>query len=198
MLLFIVMPILFSAYGNYLLVLSVGLIDIIFPRINNFGYLLYVLSYLLIQYSIFTEYLTGSGWTLYPPLSTITSTYIISIMFIALTISGVSSLLTSVNYLLLIPYLLHITDLLLISYLITALMVLYTIPVLAGAFLLATSDILLSTSFFTSYSDPVLFQHLFWFFGQTTSTWPVCTVRYIMNDAICWDSIQYSLLKRIG
>jgi heme/copper-type cytochrome/quinol oxidase subunit 1 len=160
MLLFIVMPILFGAYGNYLLVLSVGLIDIIFPRINNFGYLLLVLSYLLIQYSIFTEYLTGSGWTLYPPLSTITSTYIISVMFIALSISGVSSLLTSVNYLLLIPYLLHITDLLLISYLITALMVLYTIPVLAGAFLLATSDILLSTSFFTSYSDPVLFQHL--------------------------------------
>lgn len=196
MLLFIVMPILFGAYGNYLLVLSVGLIDIVFPRINNFGYLLLVLSYLLIQYSIFTEYLTGSGWTLYPPLSTITSTYIISIMFIALSISGVSSLLTSVNYLLLIPYLLHISDLLLISYLITALMVLYTIPVLAGAFLLATSDILLSTSFFTSYSDPVLFQHLFWFFGQS-SIWPVYTVKYIMNDAICWDLIRYVLLLAI-
>jgi len=165
MLLFIVMPILFGAYGNYLLVLSVGLIDIIFPRINNFGWLLLVLSYVLIQFGILTEYLTGTGWTLYPPLSTITSTYLISTIFLALTISGVSSLLTSVNYLLLLPYLLHISDLLLISFLITSLMLIYTMPVLAGAFLLATSDILLSTSYFSNYGDPVLFQHLFWWFN---------------------------------
>jgi heme/copper-type cytochrome/quinol oxidase subunit 1 len=116
MLLFVVMPILFSAYGNYLLVLTVGLIDIIFPRINNFGYLVIIISWLLIQIGILTEYLTGTGWTLYPPLSTITSTYLISTIFLALTISGVSSLLTSVNYLLLLPYLLHISDLLLISF----------------------------------------------------------------------------------
>jgi quinol-cytochrome oxidoreductase complex cytochrome b subunit len=165
MLLFIVMPIVFGAYGNYLLVLTVGLIDIIFPRINNFGWLLLILSYVLIQFGILTEYLTGTGWTLYPPLSTITSTYLISTIFLALAISGVSSLLTSVNYLLLIPYLLHISDLLLISFLITALMILYTMPVLAGAFLLATSDILLSTSYFSNYGDPVLFQHLFWWFN---------------------------------
>ena len=171
MLLFIVMPIIFSSYGNYLLVLTCGLIDIPFPRINNLGYQLYLLSYILIQYSIFTEYLTGSGWTLYPPLSTITSTYIIAIMFLALSISGISSLLTSINYLLLLPYLLTINDLLLISYTITSLMILYTIPILASAFLLATSDILLSTSYFnitgtTTSGDPVLFQHLFWFFGH--------------------------------
>jgi cytochrome c oxidase subunit 1 len=166
MLLFIVMPILFGAYGNYLLVLSVGLIDIIFPRINNFGWLLLILSYVLIQFGILTEYLTGTGWTLYPPLSTISSTYLISTTFLALSLSGVSSLLTSVNYLLLIPYLLHITDLLLISFLITSLMLIYTMPVLAGAFLLATSDILLSTSYFSNYGDPVLFQHLFWWFGH--------------------------------
>lgn len=170
MLLFIVMPIVFGAYGNYLLVLTVGLIDIIFPRINNFGWLLLILSYVLIQFGILTEYLTGTGWTLYPPLSTITSTYLISTIFLALAISGVSSLLTSVNYLLLIPYLLHISDLLLISFLITALMILYTMPVLAGAFLLATSDILLSTSYFSNYGDPVLFQHLFWWFGHLSST----------------------------
>lgn len=166
MLLFIVMPIVFGSYGNYLLVLTCGIVDIIFPRINNIGYLILLVSYLLIQYSIFTEYLTGSGWTLYPPLSTITSTYIISTMYLALSLSGISSLLTSINYLLLIPYLLHITDLLLISFLITSLMVLYTIPILAGGFLLATSDILLSTTYFSSYGDPILFQHLFWFFGQ--------------------------------
>ncbi len=169
MLLFIVMPIVFSSYGNYLLILSVGLIDIVFPRINNIGYLLFVISYILIQYSIFTEYLTGTGWTLYPPLSTITSTYIVSIMFIALSISGISSILTSINYLLLIPYLIHITDLLIISYLITSIMILYTIPVLAAAFILATSDILLSTSYFINYGDSVLFQHLFWFFGLFSS-----------------------------
>lgn len=169
MLLFIVMPILFGAYGNYLLVLSVGLIDIIFPRINNFGWLLLVLSYVLIQFGILTEYLTGTGWTLYPPLSTITSTYLISTIFLALAISGVSSLLTSVNYLLLLPYLLHISDLLLISFLITSLMLIYTMPVLAGAFLLATSDILLSTSYFSNYGDPVLFQHLFWWFNTSLS-----------------------------
>lgn len=166
MLLFIVMPIVFGAFGNYLLVLTLGLIDIVFPRINNLGWLILVLSYLIIQYSILTEYLTGAGWTLYPPLSTITSTFIISSMYLALSISGVSSLLTSINYLLLLPYILAITDLLLISFTITSIMVLYSIPVLAGAFLLATSDILLTTSYFSNYSDPVLYQHLFWFFGH--------------------------------
>jgi len=87
-------------------------------------------------------------------------------MYLALSISGISSLLTSINYLLLLPYLLCITDLLLISFTITSIMVLYSIPVLAGAFLLATSDILLTTSYFSNYSDPVLYQHLFWFFGH--------------------------------
>jgi heme/copper-type cytochrome/quinol oxidase subunit 1 len=82
-------------------------------------------------------------------------------MFISLSISGISSLLTSINYLLLLPYLLHITDLLIISYLITSLMILYTIPILAGGFILATSDILLSTCYFNNYGDVVLFQHLF-------------------------------------
>lgn len=166
MLLFIVMPIVFGAFGNYLLVLSLGLIDIVFPRINNIGWVILVLSYLIIQYSILTEYLTGAGWTIYPPLSTVTSTFVISSMYLALSISGVSSLLTSVNYLLLLPYILSITDLLLISFTITSIMVLYSIPVLAGAFLLATSDILLTTSYFSNYSDPVLYQHLFWFFGH--------------------------------
>lgn len=166
MLLFIVMPIVFGAFGNYLLVLTLGLIDIVFPRINNLGWLILILSYLIIQYSILTEYLTGAGWTLYPPLSTITSTFIISSMYLALSISGISSLLTSINYLLLLPYILAITDLLLISFTITSIMVLYSIPVLAGAFLLATSDILLTTSYFSNYSDPVLYQHLFWFFGH--------------------------------
>jgi len=166
MLLFIVMPVVFGSFGNYLLVLTLGLIDIVFPRINNLGWLILILSYLLIQYSILTEYLTGAGWTLYPPLSTITSTFIISSMYLALSISGVSSLLTSINYLLLLPYLISITDLLLISFTITSIMVLYSIPVLAGAFLLATSDILLTTSYFSNYSDPVLYQHLFWFFGH--------------------------------
>jgi cytochrome c oxidase subunit 1 len=166
MLLFIVMPIVFGAFGNYLLVLTLGLIDIVFPRINNLGWLILILSYLIVQYSILTEYLTGTGWTLYPPLSTITSTFIISSMYLALSISGVSSLLTSINYLLLLPYLITITDLLFISFIVTSLLVLYTIPVLAGAFLLATSDILLTTSYFSNYSDPVLYQHLFWWFGH--------------------------------
>jgi cytochrome c oxidase subunit 1 len=166
MLLFVVMPILFSAYGNYLLVLTIGLIDIIFPRINNFGYLVIIISWLLIQIGILTEYLTGTGWTLYPPLSIITSTYLISTIYISLAISGISSLLTSANYLLLFPYILHITDLLFISYSITSLMILYTFPVLAGAFLLAVSDILFTTTYFSGYSDPVVFQHLFWWFGH--------------------------------
>ena len=166
MLLFIIMPIVFGAFGNYLLVLTLGLIDIVFPRINNLGWLILIVSYLMIQYSTLTEYLTGVGWTLYPPLSTITSTFVISSMYLALSLSGVSSLLTSINYLLLLPYIITITDLLLISFTITSIMVLYSIPVLAGAFLLATSDILLTTSYFSNYSDPVLYQHLFWFFGH--------------------------------
>lgn len=166
MLLWIVMPIVFGSFGNYLLVLTLGLIDIVFPRINNLGWLILLLSYLIVQFSILTEYLTGAGWTLYPPLSTVTSTFVISSMYLALSVSGVSSLMTSVNYLLLLPYLLTYTDLLLVAFTITSIMVLYSIPVLAGAFLLATSDILMTTSYFSNYSDPILFQHLFWFFGH--------------------------------
>ncbi len=165
MIFFILMPILLGAFGNYFLVLTVGLVDIVYPRINNIGYLLVLLAYVLVEIGILGEYILGVGWTLYPPLSIITSTYLISIIFIALLVSGVSSILTGINFVLLSLYSLTI-DLLLISYIITSIMILYTLPVLSGIFIISISDILLSTSYLINYGDSVIYQHLFWYFGH--------------------------------
>lgn len=181
MIFFILMPILLGAFGNYFIVLMVGLMDIYYPRINNIGYLLVVLAFVCAEIGVLGEYVVGIGWTMYPPLSILTSTYLISTIFIALLISGVSSILTSVNFVMLSLYNLSL-DLLLVSYVVASLMIMYSLPILSGIFLITISDILMGTSFLINYGDPIVYEHLFWFYSPIE---PVVVERQHMSTAIC-------------
>merc|ERR1712085_63082 len=177
MIFFLVMPGLFGGFGNYFVPIFQGSPEVVYPRVNNFSILILFLSYLLVILSLVSEFGGGTGWTLYPPLSTSfmslspsSTAYII----FGLLMSGVSSCLTSLNFYVTILNLrsysltLNIMPLFPWSLLITAAMLLLTLPVLSGALLMILADLHSNTLFFDPVfgGDPVLYQHLFWFFGH--------------------------------
>merc|ERR1711976_847534 len=146
-------------------------------RINNFSISILFLSYLLIIFSLVSEFGGGTGWTLYPPLSTsFMSLSPSSIAFIVfgLLISGISSSLTSVNFWTTIlnmrSYYLTLKTMPLFPWalLITGGMLLLTLPILSGALLMVFADLHSNTLFFDPVfgGDPIFYQHLFWFFGH--------------------------------
>merc|ERR1711884_397045 len=177
MIFFLVMPGLFGGFGNYFVVIFQGSPEVVYPRVNNFSILILFLSYLLVILSIVSEFGGGTGWTLYPPLSTsfmslsVAST---AYLIFGLLMSGISSCATSINF--------WITILNLRSYCIilktmplfpeaiflAAAMLLLTLPVLSGALIMVLADLHSNTLFFDPLfgGDPVLYQHLFWFFGH--------------------------------
>merc|ERR1711915_401672 len=177
MIFFLVMPGLFGGFGNYFVVIFQGSSEVVYPRVNNFSILILFLSYLLLILSLISEFGGGTGWTLYPPLSTsfmsLSPSSTGNLIF-GLLISGISSCLTSLNFwvttLNLRSYCLTLKTmpLFLWALLITAAMLLLTLPVLSGALLMVLADLHSNTLFFDPVfgGDPVLYQHLFWFFGH--------------------------------
>merc|ERR1711976_319864 len=177
MIFFLVMPGLFGGFGNYFAPVFQGSPEIVYPRVNNFSISILFLSYLLIIFSLVSEFGGGTGWTLYPPLSTsfmsLSPSSIVFIIF-GLLISGISSCLTSLNFCVTIlnlrSYCLTLKIMPLFSWalLITAGMLLLTLPILSGALLMIFADLHSNTLFFDPIfgGDPVLYQHLFWFFGH--------------------------------
>merc|ERR1711959_263181 len=177
MIFFLVMPALFGGFGNYFAPIFQGSPEEVYPRVNNFSVLVFFLSYFLALLSFVSEFGGGTGWTLYPPLSTSfmsLSPSSVAYLIFGLLIAGISSCLTSVNF--------WITILNLRSYcptlktmplfpwalLITAAMLLLTLPVLSGALLMVLADLHSNTLFLDPIfgGDPILYQHLFWFFGH--------------------------------
>merc|ERR1712111_120640 len=151
--------------------------EVVYPRVNNFSILVLFLSYLLVILSLISEFGGGTGWTLYPPLSTSfmsLSPSSVAFMVFGLLMSGMSSSLTSVNFWITIlnlrsfSFTLKTMPLFLWALLITAAMLLLTLPVLSGALLMVLADLHSNTLFFDPVfgGDPVLYQHLFWFFGH--------------------------------
>merc|ERR1712076_76891 len=149
----------------------------VYPRVNNLSILVLFLSFLLIVISIISEFGGGTGWTLYPPLSTSfmsLSPSSVAYLIFGLLIAGISSCLTSVNFWITIlnlrSYCLTLKTMPLFPWalLITAAMLLLTLPVLSGALLMVIADLHSNTLFFDPVfgGDPVLYQHLFWFFGH--------------------------------
>merc|ERR1712217_758923 len=151
--------------------------EVVYPRVNNFSILILFLSYLFVCISFISEFGGGTGWTLYPPLSTSfmslspsTTAYLI----FGLLMSGISSCLTSINFFITIlnlrSYSLTLKTMPLFPWalLITAAMLLLTLPILSGALLMVLADLHSNTVFFDPVfgGDPVLYQHLFWFFGH--------------------------------
>ncbi|MCQ0971162.1 cytochrome c oxidase subunit I [Paracoccus sp. TK19116] len=179
MMFFVVIPALFGGFGNYFMPLQLGAPDMSFPRLNNLSYWMYVAGVALGVASLLApggnqQPGSGVGWVLYPPLSTTEGGYSMDLAIFAVHVSGASSILGAIN---IITTFLNMrapgmtlfkVPLFAWSVFVTAWLILLALPVLAGAITMLLMDRNFGTNFFNPAGggDPILYQHILWFFGH--------------------------------